>query len=88
MQTLSKPLLSRHAKGSRMGGWQIFWCLFSFVVHKVRDTTGRKVNRGRQGNDRGGGEGRRLTHHSCFWNHKPPATQATLGSALCDKTRR
>ena len=70
MQTLSKPLLSRHAKGSRMGGWQIFWCLFSFVVHKVRDTTGRKVNRGRQGNDRGGGEGRRLTHHSCFSNHK------------------
>ena len=76
MQTLSKPLLSRHAKGSSLGSRQIFWCLFSFVVRKVRDTTARKLNQGRKGNDRGGGDGRRLTHHSCFANHKPPATHA------------
>ena len=70
VQTLSKRLLSGHAKGGSLGSWQLFWCLFSFVIRKVRDTTGQKLNRGRQGNDRGGGEGRRLTHHSCFSNHK------------------
>ena len=27
--------------------WRFFWCLFSFVVRKVRDTAAQKLNRRR-----------------------------------------
>ena len=29
-------------------GWRVFWCVFLFVVRKVRDKTARKLNRGRK----------------------------------------
>lgn len=29
-------------------GWRFFWCVFLFVVRKLRDTTARKLYRGRK----------------------------------------
>lgn len=35
-------------QSSSLRGWRFFWCVFLFVVRKVRDTTARKPNRGRK----------------------------------------
>lgn len=46
-----------------------FWCVFSFVVYKVRDTTMQKLNQGRKRKQWGRGRDEGRSYHSGFSFH-------------------
>ena len=58
--------------------WQFFWCDFSFVIRKVRDSAARRLKRGRKKkNVVGGGEGWRQ------WEKPLPSPLASSPIVFC-----